>query len=184
MVAVTEPSASSTESSAVLSVNVALPVVGIVTVCDCAETPKSPTVVTAIVTSRLVEGAGSAVTVNVASPPSVMVAPAVILISSSATVAHCSSAWSVRMVRSQRVLLNCCLIVSASAAVIAVSPVSTPSAASTRFHRDTCSACEYSSRQSITMDVVTASEGRLQVCAVESSSSMVTLAVPDVVDTV
>ena len=72
----TEPSGSSVASSVVASVSVALPVVGTVTVRVPAEMPQAPSVVTATVTGRSADGAGVAVTVKVASPPSVTAAPA------------------------------------------------------------------------------------------------------------
>ena len=80
-VAVTEPFGSSVESSVVATVNVALPVVGMVTVRAPGVTPKLPLCDTATVTVNGSCGVGLALIVKVASPPSVTPAPAVILIS-------------------------------------------------------------------------------------------------------
>ena len=80
-VAVTEPLASSTLSFVVAIVSVALPLVGMVTVRDPVVTPKSPVWLTAIVTDSAAWGAGLAVKVKTALPPSVMSSPAVMLTS-------------------------------------------------------------------------------------------------------
>ena len=85
----TDPSASSAPSSAVATVRVALPVVGTVTVCEPGVTPKSPVWATATVTSNAAVGAGTADTVNTASPPSLMPLPAVMLISGSGCTTVC-----------------------------------------------------------------------------------------------
>ena len=79
----TDPSASSALSLTVATDSVAVPVVGTVTVREPGDTPKSPAAVTATVTSNPADGAGTAVTVNTASPPSVTPAPAVMLTSGS-----------------------------------------------------------------------------------------------------
>ena len=80
-VAVTDPSASSALSSLVEMVSVALPVVGMLTVCEPVVTPKSPLWATLTLTNRADAGTGLAVTVKVALPPSVMSFPAAMLIS-------------------------------------------------------------------------------------------------------
>ena len=67
---VTEPSGSSASSSVVAMVSVALPEVGIVTVCDPVLTPKSPPAATVTGTARSDAGAGVAVRVNVTFSPS------------------------------------------------------------------------------------------------------------------
>ena len=68
-------------SSVVLIVTVALPLVGMLTVWAPVVAPKSPSWVTVTLTDSASLGAGVAVTVNVASPPSVTPLPAVTLIS-------------------------------------------------------------------------------------------------------
>ena len=83
MVVVTEPLGSSVVSLVVGIVSVVVPVVGIVTVRVPVVTPKSPLWVTATLTDRSFPGAGLALTVKVASVPSVTVLPAVMLISGS-----------------------------------------------------------------------------------------------------
>ena len=57
------------------TLSVALPEVGIVTVCVPVVAPKSPLWVTLTVTSRLALGAGLALTVKTVLPPSVMAEP-------------------------------------------------------------------------------------------------------------
>ena len=112
---------------------------GTVTVREPGDTPKSPDCATDTVTVSGEDGAGSAVTVNVASPPSAIPPPAATLTTGTAAGGGSSSHWamatSVRTVRSQRSLSNCALTACASATVIASSPVSTPNAASTRSQR-------------------------------------------------
>ncbi len=78
-VAVTEPSVSSVESSLVEIVNVTLPLVGIVTVREPVLAPKSPLWLTVTLTGRSADGDGLAVTVNSTLPPSVTLAPALML---------------------------------------------------------------------------------------------------------
>ena len=79
-VAVTEPSGSSVLSSVVITMNVALPDAGIVTVSAPVVTPKLPFSETVRLTVNAEVGFGVAVTVNVASLPSVTADPAAIVI--------------------------------------------------------------------------------------------------------
>ena len=72
----TEPSGSSVVSSVVASVSVAMPVVGMVTVCGPAAMPYAPVAATVTLTARSAAGAGLAVSVKVALPPSVTAFPA------------------------------------------------------------------------------------------------------------
>ena len=76
-VTVTEPSNSSTESSEVATVNDTLPPVGTVTVRLPVAAPNAPSALTVTLTGRSAAGAGLAVRVNEASPPSVTPGPAV-----------------------------------------------------------------------------------------------------------
>ena len=95
---VTDPVGSSVLSLAVATVSVTLPDVGTVTVRVPGETPKSPDCETVTVTVSGAVGGGSAVIVKVASPPSVMFEPAVMLTSGSTEgaggglLSHCAMA--------------------------------------------------------------------------------------------
>ena len=71
--------------------------------------------------------------------------------------------------------------------VIADTPVSVPKAASTRFHRNTCAAPEWPSRQPVTSNTVTASDGKFGTHTAgggSSSSWTATVAVPAAAETV
>ena len=72
----TEPSGSSALSSAVASVSVALPVVGMETVRFPVVTPYSPAAAIVTLTASGEAGAGLAVSVKTALPPSVTALPA------------------------------------------------------------------------------------------------------------
>ena len=80
---VTDPSASSAESSAVATANCTEPLVGTATVREPVATPKSPVWATVNDTLNGADGAGLAVTVKEASAPSVTPEAAVTLISGS-----------------------------------------------------------------------------------------------------
>ena len=75
----TNPSGSSASSSDVETVTVALPLVGMVTVREPVAAPNLPHWSTVSLTVSGCDGAGSADTVNEASPPSVTPLPAVTL---------------------------------------------------------------------------------------------------------
>ena len=79
-----EPSGSSVLSSVVAMVWLTLPLVRIVIVLVPLAAPKSPLCITVTLTASGAVGAGSAVTVNIAVPPSVIPEPAVTLIVGSA----------------------------------------------------------------------------------------------------
>ena len=81
----TEPSGSSTSSSEVETVTVALPPVPTLTVRVPVGAPKSPDCATVTLTVSGAVGAGLADTVNEASPPSVIPLPAVTLTSGTTT---------------------------------------------------------------------------------------------------
>ena len=134
---------------------------------------------------------------NTAVPPSVMSLPAAMLISGSggggggggagSLSSHCPRASRVRVTRSQRLSMNWLSLARDCSTVIGVSPVSVPKAASTRFHRNTCADPEWPSRQPVTSDTVTASDGKLgthTAGAASSSSRTATVAAPAVADTV
>ena len=91
------------------------------------------------------------------------------------------------MTRSQRLGMNWLSLARDCLTVMGASPVSVPKAASTRFHRFTCAAPEWPSRQPVTSDTVTASDGKFGTHTAgggSSSSRTATVAVPAAAETV
>ena len=110
-----------------------------------AATPQAPSVATATVTGRSADGAGVAVTVKTALPPSVTAAPPVTLTAGTVTGGvsgsdAASSFASTSAICGHSGLEYFRAFASASAAVVGVRPgyVSTPHATSTRRQRFTC----------------------------------------------
>ena len=138
-------------------------------------------------TVRALAGAGLAVMVKVAVPPSVIdvgLAATVTVGWASGSAAPHARACRVRTVRSHLELLNSLCQLWAVATSIADAPLFTPRAASTRFQRFWWAGALLLSRQAVTSATVTASDGISQAGAGSSSSVTATVAEPAVVDTV